>query len=520
MSSVEELSRDEVASTEKLPRRKQHFWLVMLLVVFATTALDLFFSVFRSLWSDEAFTAIASTLDLHDFWHLILDKQDAVNATYDLLMRPYVLSVGHGTFELRVPSAIFMAVACAGIMVIARSLVGTRVAIITGLAFTFMPLVAGYGSEARSYALSAAVVTWSTWFALRFLYDHRRSRLWAWCYGASLVLTGYVFFYAFSIVVVHLFVAVSETTSRRRARTLLLIQCASALAILPLVVVSRHQQQEISWIPSGLHAMITNGVGVFITPFWSGVAATPFPELLTLLVWGVITWGLLRLVSSSGWSEGARIAVRLGLAWALVPGLLFSLASLAGPYFTLRYIVFCVPAVALLLGIAIAQISSGFLRGGLIVTLVMLIAFADAPLLSNTGKDGWGTTMNVLKSFGAPNEFVLPTPQTSGDDYGLDARVTGLPHQMTLIDFENHLPWTTAFTVQRWSSSSVPPTHVIWLVSRFGIVGCSELSMLRKWGFAVVAKFGTDASPTYKFVAPRPTVSSSINISCTSQFTN
>ena len=193
-------------------------------------------------------------------------------------------------------------------------------------------------------------------------------------------------------------------------------------------------------------------------------------------------------------------------------------ALLAAPYFTLRFIVFCVPAVALLIGLAMAQVTSGILRGGLIIALVVPISFADAPLLSSAGRDGWGTTMNVLKSRGAPGEFVLPTPQVSGDDFALDARVTGLPHRMTLIDFGRSLPWTSALSVQRWSSPSAPPTHVIWLVSRFGVTGCAELTVLRDWGFALRAKYGTDASPTYEFVSPRPAVPISIAISCTSQY--
>jgi len=507
-----------MALVQEWSKRERPFWPTVVLVSLVTGALDTVVSIFRSLWSDEAFTAIASTLSLHGFWHLILEKEDAVSATYDALMRPYISAAGLSALELRLPSAVFMALTCAGIMTITHSLVGTRVAIHTGLVFAVLPLVAGFGSEARSYALSAAVVTWSTWFALRFLYDERRARRWAWCYGASLVVTGYVFLYAFTIVVVHLLVAASDMTSRRRARTLLLIQSASAIAILPLAVVSWRQHQQISWIPSGFHAMIVNGVGLFVTPFWTGMAATPFPVLLALLMWGLIAWGLLRLVSGSNLTEGARIAVRLGLAWALVPGVLFTLASLAGPYFTLRYIVFCVPAVALLIGLAMAQVTSSILRGGLIIALVVLITFADAPLLSSAGKDGWGTTMNVLKSRGAPGEFVLPTPQVSGDDFALDARVTGLPHRMTLIDFGRSFPWTSAFSVQRWSSSSAPPTHVIWLVSRFGVIGCAELAVLRDWGFAIRAKYGTDASPTYEFVSPGPAVPISITISCTSHY--
>jgi hypothetical protein len=197
--------------------------------------------------------------------------------------------------------------------------------------------------------------------------------------------------------------------------------------------------------------------------------------------------------------------VRLGLAWALVPGILFTLASLVGPYFTLRYLTFCVPGVALLCGLAIAQFRRSALRLGLVIVLALLIFMSDTPLFSNAGKDGWGTTLRVLAAHGAPGEYVLPTTPVNGNEYALIARVTGLPHQMTLIDFGRSLPWTSTISTTRWSSLAKPPTHVIWLVSRFGVIDCSEIRTLGRWGFTMTAQFGTRASPTYEFVSPRPT---------------
>ena len=372
-----------------------------------------------------------------------------------------------------------MAVACAGIMTIAHSLVGARVAVLSGLAF-FRSVATRNRLRIRGSfvcALGRSCDVVNLVFAAVSVRPTPHQSLGV-CYGLSLVVTGYVFLYGQLIVVVHLLVAASDSTTRHRVRALLLIQGGVALITIPLAVLAWRERGESSWIPSGFFTMITNGVGVFVTPFWSGMATSPFPELLALLVWGLIAWGLLRLIRGSAWSARAQMAVRLGLAWALVPGALFSLASAVGPYFTLRYLVFCAPALALLFGLAVDQFHGVIFRGGLILVLAVLISLADAPLISNAGKDGWGTTLEVLTTRGTTQDFVLPTPQHV-NDFVVDALVTGLPHEMTLIDGGYSFHWPRTHSIRRWTSSSPPPTHVIWLVAGIDQIGCSELALLR-----------------------------------------
>jgi hypothetical protein len=230
----------------------------------------------------------------------------------------------------------------------------------------------------------------------------------------------------------------------------------------------------------------------------------------------IIVWGLVKLIRQPDLSKETLVAIRLGLAWGLLPGILLSFASLVGPYFTLRYVVFCAPAIALLLAMTIARIPRKSLSLVVVVMLAALVVLSDRPLYSNTGKDGWGTAVQVLASRGAPGEYVLPTPQGAGDNFVLDARVSGLPHDMTLIDFGQSLAWTTSISIPHQLSKATPSTHVIWLVPRFGVVGCAELKTLLKWGFGARAQYGSPTSPTYEFVSPPPSTVSSLFMKCTS----
>jgi len=440
---------------------------------------------------------VASSLSTHDFWHLIT-TQEAVRATYYLVLRYSILALGNGTWALRVASALFMALACAATTLIAFSQAGRRVAIFTGLAFAALPLVAGYGSEARSYAFSAAAVAWSSYFFLRRLEDSRGR--WTWYYTASLVITGYAFVYALLIMVVHVLVVISDPGTRSRLRSLLRVQGAAVIIVLPIFFAAWRQKQELSWIPSGFAPMVSNGIGIFVTPFWSGMAATPYPELLALLAWVIIIVGLVRL-PLSGRGEVRRLVV-LALGWAVVPGMLLSLSSAFGPYFTARYLVFCAPAVALLIGLGASQIQQPRRIAVVCALFVTLALLADTPLFSVAGKDGWGTTIGVLESHGAPGDFVMTTPQVEGQYFNIDPRVTALPHHMTMIDFGAGLPWSGTFVARHWSSSiQAPPTRIIWLATVRGAVGCRELEILRHWGFSWGATYGPSGQPTYEFIS-------------------
>ncbi len=474
------------------------FSIAVILVSLVSGGCDAAFSSVPAVSVDEAFTALASKLGLHDFWNLVLVQKDGVNATYDLLMRPWIFTAGHSVLALRAPSALFMALACGGIMTISRFLVGSRVAVFVGVVFAVLPIATGFGSDARAYAMSAALATWSTWFFLCLVYDRRHVRRWSWCYGVSLVVTGYVFLYALLIIVVHLLVAASDAKTRLRLRWVLLIQGSAAIAVLPLMVLAWRERRQISWIPSGFKTMISNGVGVFVRPFSTGISKTGPPSvILALLVWGVIVWGSLQLAREVNRSDRALVALRLGFVWAVLPGILLSLSSATGPYFALRYIVFCAPAAALLLGVAISQVDRIAVRGGIISVMALLVIMADAPLVSSSGRNGWGTTVKVLGLRGAPGEFVLPANQTIANE----ARVSGLPHGMTLIDGGGDFGWTSGISVRHWISAGPPPTHVIWLVSTFDVLKCSELTTLKGWGFALRAIDGTAMNPTYEFVS-------------------
>src|SRR5215468_12098629 len=108
-------------------------------------------------WADEADTVSAESRSLPQLVQL-LGHVDAVHGLYYLLMWPVVQAAGPGEFATRLPSAVAMAAAAAGIAVIGRRLASRRAGLCAGLVFAAMPVIGEQGHNARPYEIGRAHV--------------------------------------------------------------------------------------------------------------------------------------------------------------------------------------------------------------------------------------------------------------------------------------------------------------------------------------------------------------------------
>ncbi|MEU6115688.1 glycosyltransferase family 39 protein [Streptomyces sp. NPDC047117] len=121
-----------------------------------------------SIWRDEVVTYDMAHRSLPDLWHT-LQHVDAVHGLYYLFMHGLFAVFGGGVTTLRLPSALAMTAAAAGVALLGARVAGRRAGIAAGLVFPVLPLVQEYGQEGRSYALVCALVTWSTYLLVRAL---------------------------------------------------------------------------------------------------------------------------------------------------------------------------------------------------------------------------------------------------------------------------------------------------------------------------------------------------------------
>src|ERR1700758_2582727 len=133
-------------------------------------AIAVFAAVISGAWacrpsfcSDEGATISASaSRTLPELWKL-LGSIDAVHGLYYLLMHGWFAMFPPTEFWSRVPSALAIGAAAAGVTVFTKQFVpGRATALCAGAVFAILPRTTWAGIEARSYAFAAAAAIWLT----------------------------------------------------------------------------------------------------------------------------------------------------------------------------------------------------------------------------------------------------------------------------------------------------------------------------------------------------------------------
>lgn len=327
-----------------------------------------------SYWGDEADSVSAASRTLPQLMHM-LRHVDAVHGFYYLILWPVVQLLGPGEFATRLPSALAMAAAAAGTAAIGRRLVSGRAGLCAGLLFAAVPTVTIQGQDARPYAMLTAAAVLTSYLFVRAADDPSPRRFAA--YGASLLFTGYMHLFGMLLIPAHALTL--AWLARRRAaeqagaawrRWLVTAGAASAL-VAPVAIYGWHQRYQIDWIPTpSLH-----GLTDLIGSLTGGSSAS------TAVVVALCGYGIFHAHRASASGARERSLAWLALPWLLVPPALLWIASEVKPVFYARYLVFCLPAVALLAGAGLAALA-GWARlaaFGLIVAMVlpMQLSFRD-----------------------------------------------------------------------------------------------------------------------------------------------
>lgn len=311
----------------------------------------------RQMWQDESSTWWATQLPRADFLRL-LGHVDIVLAPYYALMRAWTSCLGDSEAALRAPSALAMG-SCAGLVAaLGARLGGQGVGLCAGLVFAAVPLTSRYGQEARPYAFAALFAALSTLLLLRWKErPQSHARLAVYC--ASIAALGLSHLVALSLLVAH---AASFLVFEPRTRRVRLapgpawrFACgalAGCLVVSPLIVIGATQAAQIRRIP--LPPASTENLARALG------SAHPLGQL-TLAVFLLWAWCAPR----------ASWLLRL---WALLPPVLLIVTHPVLHMFRLRYVVFTLPAWALLIALRLdVQAASARLRTALrVVALVVL----------------------------------------------------------------------------------------------------------------------------------------------------
>jgi 4-amino-4-deoxy-L-arabinose transferase-like glycosyltransferase len=147
--------------------------LVPPLAIFAIAlALRLYGIGDKPLWLDEITTLSRSHLP---FLALLTDSLSFHHLPSYFLLTSWMVRFGDTEFMLRLPSAVFGALACVVVFAIGRRLGGRNAGLAAALLMAVSPAQVQYGQEARSYALVTCLIALGLWGQLVLVRDFRRS---------------------------------------------------------------------------------------------------------------------------------------------------------------------------------------------------------------------------------------------------------------------------------------------------------------------------------------------------------
>jgi len=407
-------------------------WLVFVIPALAELIVGGYRISGPSLWRDEAATISGSQRPLGAITALTL-HQDAVHGTYYLLMHAVIAVGGISETALRLPSLIAMCLA-AGL----TAALGQRLAessalpvpkitgLMAGLLLVVVPLTTRYAQEARPYALTTLFAVVATYFLVRAAASGRPAS-WA-GYAAALTLTGLVNLFAVLLVVAH---GVSLLAAKARASTSegptgvcvtggtllrwLLASAGAGLLLAPIAVLSVRQSAQLNWVtrpdPSTVATLMRD---------FSGITAL-------ILVMALL--GVLGCLAGPGLRRSAGLTLALvALPWLVGPPVLLMAVSLVHPVYVERYVVFCLPALSILVAAGLARLTSQRLLGRgatggrarllsalpsaalAVITVVALIGPQLAIRLPTARADNLRAVAAVLGAHERPGDAILYLP--------------------------------------------------------------------------------------------------------------
>ncbi|MFE7460342.1 glycosyltransferase family 39 protein [Streptomyces sp. NPDC057554] len=314
-----------MASPPAALRRRVPVWLIPVLW---TVALGLWgLSRQNSLWRDEAATWQVAQRSTAETVHL-LGNVDVVHGCYYLLMHGLFECFGPGTTTLRLPSVLATAVAAACVAVIGERLAGKQAGLAGGLVLGLLPAVQFYLQEGRPYALVAAGAGISTLLLVTALQGRARTAHWI-AYGSAVLACALLNWLSLMILPAHL-VTLLWTRAGREVWSRWAVASATATAgALPLVLFSRGQSGQVSWIPPLTWHMLIG------------------PAVLLAI------GGLGALLDRP--RTGRLSVAAVGLPLLAVPQLGLVGLSLVQPLFLDRYVLFSLLGLALLIGTAVGR---------------------------------------------------------------------------------------------------------------------------------------------------------------------
>lgn len=310
------------------------------LLLLALLALNL---VLKLLWlgvnelaHDEPFTVFWSQRPLTELWAMFRTENNP--PLYFLLIKAWSAGVPFEAAWLRIPSALFSALAVWPLFLLARRFSGRGAAILAAVLFTCSNHHYGLAHEVRAYSLFTLLTITGMWLLVRAA-DRPAAGIRPMLQLSMLnVVLVYTHFFGWLVIGLQGLLVLMLPELRSNRRGYLLGAAVTAGAFLPYAFIFLERMTQ------------SVGQGTWLTP--------PVPEELYNMLWRwsnapVLTVAFLALIVAAGGKDRLRTSgLRFAALWAFVPLLGMFAVSFAVPMFLDRYLVYAAPGFALLVALS------------------------------------------------------------------------------------------------------------------------------------------------------------------------
>ncbi len=321
-----------------LGERKEH-WVLVALVLLGLVVKLLWLDR-TELAHDEPFTVYMALRTWADLFKALHEENNP--PLYFVLMKLWTAITPLTTAWLRVPSAVFSALAVWPIFLLARSMAGIRVAVVASLLFLLNNYHYGFAHEVRAYSLFTLLAVTSIWQLRRLAMKGERALLWLVMVNIALV---YTHFFGWLMIGVGM-ACVLIIPDLRPARKGAFIALGAAL---------------VSYLPYAT---------IFMERFGSSVGKgtwldAPAPEELYNMIWRwsnapvIATLLICAMAVALFRTRFKDQALLLGSIWTLLPLFGMFLVSYRVPMFLDRYLVYAAPGFCLLAATSMSLLVSG-----------------------------------------------------------------------------------------------------------------------------------------------------------------
>lgn len=394
----------ERAKSTPAPQIRLRDGLVLIPIIGIALALRFEHLTSKPFWFDECFSVELARMQWGSFLRVIWWREANMSLYYALLR--VWLHFGGGEFFIRSLSVVFAAATIPAIYWLARQLYGRNVALLAAIFFTFNAYNVRYSQEARSYTLFALLVTLSSGFFVSWLRDPgRRNRA---AYIATSVLAVYAHFYALLLIAAQwLVLRVLGAPRQDNFESTVPPKApwkAIGLGVLPvLAFIGTTGAGPIHWIHRpGLHDLFT---------FWrdfSGGSNWMLPAIFTLAsIAAVAPVGKGFIRRNQNWETWR---VQFLVVWLLFPIVLTIGLSFLRPVFLPRFMIFCQPALVILVAAGIARLQRIWLIAP-VFGLILMFALQGIYFVYghdyDDQRDGSGEAVNYILDHTQTGDAIL-----------------------------------------------------------------------------------------------------------------